>query len=249
MDNLHPHAELLLSYADNRISESNKEKAEQILATDSTAREFLALLGHSDLPYEESFAFLLSDDIKASSQNIEKTKEDKKPVWFWPASLVASVMLGLGIGYAAFLSKYEDHDNWIVQVADYHLLYVRETVTGSQPDSLAVKALSEKLGNALNTKLVIPDLSKNQIAFKRGQILQSDDRPLIQLAYLPDVGQPVALCILRNDMPDALPKKGNSRGMPYVKWSKDGLSYVIIGKIEEAALEAAALNAVSQLKS
>ena len=69
----------------------------------------------------------------------------------------------------------------------------------------------------------------------------------MQLAYLPKNGRPVALCILKDNVADALPKTGTSRGLPYVTWTKKGLSYVIIGDIDKDDLNAAALSALSQM--
>ena len=68
-------------------------------------------------------------------------------------------------------------------------------------------------------------------------------------AYLPKKGRPVALCIQKENVSDSLPTTGESRGFPYVTWSKNGFSYVIIGAIDPSDLNNAALNALSQMSN
>ncbi len=260
MKKLHPHANKLLAYADNALSADEREEVEKILANDESAVAFLEQLKISDLPYKEFFDHLLDD------KKVEKTETKKKYLiqepqtvqatlapqttiakWLWPTSLVASLLLGATLTFFIINANTENHDNWIVQVADYHLLYIRETVSHSHSTAKEIKKLSHDLGAQLDAPLFIPDLNAQSLDFRRGQILNSNGRKLVQLAYLPKNGLPVALCILKNNVTDSLPKTGESRGLPYVTWSKNGLSYVIIGAIDKNDLNAAALSALSQM--
>ncbi len=252
---IHPQAEKLLAYVDGQLSVAETEEVEGLLASDDSALAFVKKLQRSNLPFAESFEFMLEEDkepdssispeIEISESNSQVTKTN----WLWPGSIAASLLLGLVIGYFTFMANTEDHDNWIVRVADYHLLYVRDTVIATHLNPAQVSQLKSKLSKALNTDLNIPDLSAQKLKFKRGQILDAGGKTLIQLAYLPNDGLPVALCILRSNAPDSLPKSGISRGLPYVEWSKDGFSYVIIGKINQQDLEAAAISAASQVST
>lgn len=250
MNNLHPQAHKILAYADNQLDPVEREEVEALFASDKSAAEFLQLLEKSALPFSESFDSLLdssSDSLLRNEVTKAPSNKPKASKWLWPASLAASLLLGLSLGFFALNKQDENHDNWIVQVADYHLLYVRDTVKNSNLSALEIESLRNTLGLELKTELIIPDLSSQKLQFKRGQILNTNGKPLVQLAYLPEDGLPVALCILRNNASDALPKAGKSRGLPYVSWSKNGLSYVIIGNINSQNLNAAALNALSQM--
>lgn len=251
MQDLHPHANKLLAYADNTLSISDRLEVEKLLASDASASAFLEQLKISDLPFADSFKFLL-DDLDQNHEVISKPSTPETPVakqtkWLWPVSLAASLLLGIIVTFFSINATTEDHDNWIVQVADYHLLYIRETVIHSNLNDSQIEQLSNALGNQLKTHLTIPDLSKQNLQFKRGQTLDSNGQKLVQLAYLPKDGRPVALCILRTNETDSLPTAGKSRGLPYVTWTKSGLSYVIIGAIDKKDLNNAALNALSQM--
>ena len=168
-----------------------------------------------------------------------------------PASVAASLMLGLMIGYSVFStnsSPDKQNNNWVTEVANYQLLYVRDTVVPAPTISESQKTILEtRLTKALGSELSILDLSKQQLTFRRGQVLDINGKPLIQLVYLPDDGLPVALCILRSDVADTLPKSGESRSQSFIEWSKNGLSYVIIGKTNKKNLETAAMMAIAQI--
>ncbi|MEE9325665.1 MAG: hypothetical protein V3U71_00105 [Cocleimonas sp.] len=250
MQDLHPQAHKILAYADNQLVSVEREEVEALLESDKSAAEFLQQLEKSFLPFRESFDSLLNPSLDSMFSNEitrSPSNKAKQSKWIWPVSLAASLFLGFSLGFFAFNNKDENHDNWIVQVADYHLLYVRDTVKNSNLSTAEVESLRSTLGSELETDLIIPDLSSQKLQFKRGQILNTNGKSLVQLAYLPEDGLPVALCILRNNVSDALPKAGKSRGLPYVSWAKNGLSYVIIGNINSQNLNAAALNALSQM--
>lgn len=242
MKDLHPHANQLLAYADNALSPTERAEVDTLLANDKSAVIFLEQLNISNLPYKDVFDILLDH----KNTQVPPTKIHAK--WLWASSLVASLLLGVAITFFSLNAITENHNNWIVQVADYHLLYIRETVSHSHATPKEIISLTKSLSSQLNTPIIIPNLNAQKLDFRRGQILDSNGRKLVQLAYLPDSGRPVALCILNNNAKDALPKAGESRGLPYVTWSIDGLSYVIIGAIDIKTLKAAALSALSQLK-
>lgn len=252
MDTLHPQAELLLAYVDKQLSPDEVIKAEALIANDPEAASFLKTLGMSDLPFAESFDFLLEDQDSSNENTVLAKSQKNHKTWQWPASMAASLLIGLVIGFSVFSSKQDSSEsmasNWITEIANYQLLYVRETVTPaprlSNDEQLI---LQEKLSNSLKGGLTIPDLSKHKLNFKRGQLLDINGKPLVQLAYLPDDGLPVALCVLRSDADDSLPKSGESRGLSYIEWSKNGLSYVLIGKTDMKVLESAAISAMNQI--
>jgi len=245
MDNLHPQTELLLAYADQQLSDTDKVKVEKLLTNDPDAMEFLQKLEISNLPFAQSFEFLLEE--KTPSAAIEIVKPKTKKTWFLPASVAASLMVGIAIGFLSFSYTNHNHDNWITQVADYHLLYSRDTVQNRELSDTELQTLKVKLSKAINTNLNIPNLSSEQLQFKRGQILEQNGKPLIQLVYLPSEGKPIALCLLRTDIADSSIEEGKSRGMSFYTWSKNGLSYVIVGDIDNQWLKAAAIDAASQL--
>ena len=254
MKELPPYSDKLLAYADNALDVEERAEVEELLASNDEALAFLDQLRTSDLPFKESFEFLLdegqSDEIAVEPDfRLQQDQASSNSKWLWPTSLVASLLLGATLTFFSLNATTENHDNWIVQVADYHLLYIRDTVSHSHSTPEEVKQLTHDLSAQLKSQITIPNLSAQSLDFRRGQILDSNGRKLVQLAYLPETGRPVALCIIKNDGTDSLPTTGESRGLPYVTWSKKGLSYVIIGAIDKGELNAAALSALSQISN
>ncbi len=137
---------------------------------------------------------------------------------------------------------------WVASVVEYQNLYTRATVEPTpKPDAHGVDMLQERLGTALGAKLVVPDLDTVGLEFRRGQILQFDKRPLVQLAYLPDgKGRPVALCIISMDGDKRAPTYSKRLDMGVVRWSDGKLDYVLVGWQSEGQLLKAADLAIAR---
>lgn len=243
MATLHPHSDILLAYVDGHLDAIERKNIEKIIEQDPTAREFVEQLEKSQLPFQASFERLLDDK---NDVVIEKTKT---PVWRWSTALVASLFIGILLGKFLLSTPANKKQDWLMQVASYQALYVRDTIQSTQLNPQEIASLKQRLENKLQSPLIIPDLTTQKLQFKRGQVLTVDGSPLIQLAYLPESGNPVALCIIRNNQADALPKIDHAYGMPLVHWSHNKLSYIIIGAIDKEQLKAAAYSAISQLSA
>lgn len=241
MEVLHLHSELLLAYVDGHLNAPDQEKVERIIEQDPTAQTFVEQLEKTQLPFKESFERLLDErpEIIAS--------KSKKYIWQWSTAITASLFLGIFLGKFLLSSSIDTKQNWLMQVASYQALYVRDTIQSTELSGSEIAKLKQRLENKLKSPLVIPNLMMQKLQFKRGQVLTVNGSPLIQLAYLPESGNPVALCITHNNQADALPKIGSAYGMPLVHWSHNNMSYVIIGGIDRDQLKAAAYSAISQL--
>ncbi|MEE9352502.1 MAG: hypothetical protein V3U78_09590 [Thiotrichaceae bacterium] len=257
MTDSHPQAAKLLAYVDGQLNAMESAEVKKLLSQDLTARAFVNQLENSQLPFQEAFDQLLVEDSSndrptmpnLTSPTLDTQNTHSQTAWFWPAALAASLVLGLVLGTFIPTQAVKNEQDWIMQVANYQLLYVRDTVKPSQLTQAQITALKQRLETKLASPLIIPDLTQQQLQFKRGQVLDVNGSPLIQLAYLPASGNPVALCITHNQDPDTLPKVGQAHGMPLVHWSQNGLSYVIIGDMDAGELKAAAYNALSQFSN
>jgi anti-sigma factor RsiW len=119
---------------------------------------------------------------------------------------------------------------WIKAVADYQLLYSRATVANVTEDS----ALSARVINDLRVKdgmaVVVPDLRSLALTFKRVQRLSFHQQPVVQMVYLPEHGEPIALCVTPDARPDELPHAQQIGELNSVAWRRDNLGYVVVGK-------------------
>ena len=249
---------LLLAYVDCRATGPQRAEAELLIENNSEAMKFVSLMKQTDLPYREAFDtdlgggnhFDEAREFVEQWQAPEDSGETRTPArsYAWVATLVLGVFLGYGATqWSAFTSTGNQVPAWLAQVASYHELYVRETVEGGELSHSERDALTLKLASALDAPLHIPDLLPQKMQFKRGQLLQIEGRALIQLAYLPDEGTPVALCITKNGEADAGFSSGESHGLRYVNWSRDGVSYVLLGALPGDRLMTAAENAAAQM--
>ena len=234
--------QLLLAYTDKQLSAADNEKAQALLNQNEDAVAFVEHLQLSALPYVEAFEPLLEQPIprvqaleanSGDSHSIESTSK-------YRLSLAASLLIGLLIGIigsqlGSFNNREDLPPDWVSQVANYQQLYVRSTVdSAGSVDLPAIQALMQV---QLGEKLSIPDLNSKAIEFRRGQLLQVEDKPLIQLAYLPESGVPIALCIMKDsDATFQESKTGLSHGLRYSHWQSEGLRFVLIADVNDTTI-------------
>jgi anti-sigma factor RsiW len=127
---------------------------------------------------------------------------------------------------------------WIAAAAGYQQLYTRNTVASLQPDLRATAATVAEIRQDDGLAVQIPDLRSQGLSFKRVQILSFHGKPLVQIVYLPEHGDPVALCVLKEAKADAVPASDRVEGMDVVAWRRDQLGYALIGEHGSLDLQA-----------
>jgi len=171
-----------------------------------------------------------------------------------PHAIAASVLLfvlGFAGGYLLSDAGVEPQadaavDIWIMRVAQYQLLYGRETLALKDPSAAMVRDTELRLGSRLGLELRIPGMDQHGLAFKRGQLLSFAGEPLVQLTYLPQQGKPIAYCIIATSRPDSEPEAGNAEGLELVHWRRNGFAHVVIGEADRASLGLIAQTAYSR---
>ena len=151
-------------------------------------------------------------------------------------AIAASLLIGILVGVFAHsqLNVTEPEaqaPDWISQVANYQQLYIRPTVENAAP--VNVEFLDKLFTDNLALEVKVPDLSNRSIEFMRGQLLEVNGNPLVQLAYLPAEGKPLAICIMRGQRAAGTPTStidqfGKSHGLTYGSWSQHGLNFVLV---------------------
>lgn len=129
---------------------------------------------------------------------------------------------------------------WVLQAASYQQLYSRDTLNYVTPDLESVAKTIDDIRHVDGLALQVPDLSAAGLTFKRVQRLRFNNRALIQLVYLPKEGDPVALCVMKETMPDQSLAQLSVSGMNVVVWRKAALSYALIGSPQGVDLNAVA---------
>lgn len=139
-----------------------------------------------------------------------------------PASNTGASLASVGTGVSP----------WVMAAASYQQLYSRETLANVDPDAnLSIKTVKE-IRQDDGLALRIPDLSAAGLTFKRVQRLRFNNKPLVQIVYLPEKGAPVALCVMKEIKPDAAVADQRVASMTVVTWRQDELGYALIGQPE-----------------
>ena len=123
----------------------------------------------------------------------------------------------------------DESTEWRAVVAEYISLYTPDTLAGPVPpldvQSAQLALLDGKLGLALSPeKVALPGVD-----FKRAQLLEYDEKPLAQIAYLDPETGPMALCIVRSNGGEKPPDIEGRKGMNIVYWSNDTHAFMLIG--------------------
>lgn len=129
---------------------------------------------------------------------------------------------------------------WVRQAASYQQLYSRDTLSYATTNADDASKIIDDIRQVDGLALRVPDLSSAGLTFKRIQRLRFNNKALIQLVYLPKNGDPVALCVMKEPMPDQSMAQLNVSGMNVVVWRQSELGYALIGSPEGVDLNAVA---------
>ncbi|MEX0277869.1 MAG: hypothetical protein AB3N19_10150 [Ruegeria sp.] len=121
---------------------------------------------------------------------------------------------------------------WADQAAIYQSLYVPDTIASLDNSPAALDAqfaqAEEQLGRSLNRDALeaLPGLD-----LKRAQVLSFKGKPLIQIVFADDQGQPFAFCVIRQGAaaPNKDVKQAVLSGLATATWAQDGYGYMLLG--------------------
>lgn len=153
------------------------------------------------------------------------------------AAMAASLVIGALISFWAFSGNKQWE--WRDYAAAYHVLYVNGTLADVSATPAETNAALAHLGAVVGLDLTAVPLDA-VLEFKRGQVLGYQGQPLIQLAYLSPLGDPVALCLIRTDAADTGVEMTLLEGLAAAQWQRDGVAYLLIGGTDAGLIEDAA---------
>jgi anti-sigma factor RsiW len=151
------------------------------------------------------------------------------------AAGIGACLLAAGVGawIALSLAPRGEEQDWLSAVEEYTNLYTDATFSSLKPDiSLQAKelaAVGEKVGAHLTPESVALPGLRFTVAF----MLSYKGSPLGAIAYVDSAGEPVMLCVIANQAPDA-PIRSERRGeLSLASWSRGGRGHLVIGRISE----------------
>ena len=240
----------LLAYADGQLAPERRAEIEAAIASSADVARRVSAMRASALPYAAAFeAQILPPVPPELSQRIAAlvsadSRRQQRGQSAWPklatafaagvlCCAVALKVLSPGMTGGVPTAPVEP---WIQAVADYQQLYSRATVSHVTEDPQLSAHVISDLWTADGMKVVVPDLRTAGLSFKRVQRLSFREQPVVQMVYLPDQGEPVALCVMRDMRPDEKPRAQQIGELSTVAWRHGELGYVLLGKAPAHAL-------------
>ncbi len=173
----------------------------------------------------------------------DRSQSMPKPANTWSGwrSAAAAVAI-IAAGAIGYMSANTQDTSWRGYVAAYQALYINETLASIDRPNEALGEELSRISNAIAKSIDLPALQAvDELKYKRAQVLGFEGRPLIQLAFLTDKGDPVALCIIRTEdgakMSTVLEEM---EGMSSASWADENFEYLLIGSGDDALIKKAA---------
>ncbi len=238
---------LLMAHVDGGLSAEARREVEAAVARSPDLAERLSAMRASMLPYGVAFERQVLPPVPpqlarrigelAAASAATPLRARAARVWprmaaaFVAGALCSVAALELRPHTGTLFSATAPVAPWIQAVADYQQLYSRETLVSTTEDPQLTREIVGKLRSADALAIQIPDLRSAGLAFKRVQRLNYHGRPVVQIVYLPETGgDPVALCVTRDQEADASLQAQRVGEMQTVAWRRNNLGYVLLGK-------------------
>jgi len=245
---------LLMSYVDGELSPEQRAEVEAAIAHSDELAARAAALQASVLPYRaaydrqtvppvpESLTRRIEELVSVSAPQERKASRGARRFsmqWAAAAFVAGAVCSGVLTGYLGGYNPFNrGADPWVQSVADYQVLYGRDTVANLREDKVSTEQVLSDIHQRDGMPVAVPDLRQVGLKFKRVQRLNYHDRPLIQMVYLPERGDPVALCVIEENEGDAPVRSGQVGEMKTVTWRANRLAYVLLAKTPSLDLQA-----------
>lgn len=166
------------------------------------------------------------------------------PVWLAAACVAGAFACGMFVRLGPLASPFSspfssggaqmaanaDVSPWVAAAVGYQKLYTRDTVAYTQEDPAAAANIVKDIRSDDRLALRIPDLTSAGLTFKSVQRLRFNNKPLVQIVYLPQNGPPIALCVMKDPKPDQPVATKTVDAMNVATWRQAELSYALIGK-------------------
>jgi anti-sigma factor RsiW len=173
-----------------------------------------------------------------SAERLEKIEKSLTPVApkqkpVWGMRIAASLAVGIFVGWLGSESLRKDPSvGWRAEVASYQSLYVAETVAWLNSDAEAITKQFKKASDALGLDLHQEALAQvDALTLGRAQVLGFKGRPLIQIVFKSETGEPIALCIIKSKQTSESTKLAlqEMKGMASAAWNGEEHEFFLIG--------------------
>ena len=241
---------LLMAYADGELDAAAAAEVELLLAGDAGARQRVEAFRESAALVRAACAEGFYPQVRPGVAVRARRGVGRR--WLVAASVLGAAVLGGagGFGGGAWWAgrSASGTAGLLDQVARYQAVYGRETLHLVEVPAAQTEHLKAWLGNRLQRRLVVPDLSAAGLQFAGGRMLVAGDKPMAQLMYTRDGGAPVALCIAPMGGGAAKLRVEQRGAMRLALWQDAHFAYVVVGDLDAGAALGIAERAEAQIE-
>jgi len=172
----------------------------------------------------------------------------RMPMWLAAACVAGAFVAGQFVHFGSLPGSPQpgsgtqmasaDVSPWVAAAVGYQKLYTRDTVGYREDDPATAAHVVADIRNEDRIALRVPDLSSAGLTFKSVQRLRFNDKPLVQIVYLPRNGPPIALCVMKDARPDETVASRTVDAMAVTTWRQGEMSYALIGQAGDVDLGA-----------
>ncbi|WP_425079229.1 hypothetical protein [Ruegeria denitrificans] len=227
--------ETLLAYLEGTLDEVQSRAIEAAVEDDAELESRLMAL--------DPFAPVVQDVFEKLPTEAPKVDLPEPVAHHANGGFLRLLAVAAGVGVAAvaltFWATRPAELGWAQQAAIYQSLYVPETIVSLDSSEASLDkqfAMAEAaLGRSLNRETLdsLPGLE-----LKRAQVLSFKGKPLVQVVFADEQGQPFAFCVIRQgpNAPKAEVKRAVLSGLATATWAQDGYGYMLLGSSPQTDL-------------
>jgi anti-sigma factor RsiW len=230
----------LVALIDNELDDSRRTALWARLAADDGLHQRYEELRQTGAPLAASLDKLLTQAplarLRAALPAREPPRQPSRRLAGIGVRDLAAAMIGiLAAGAAAWvalsLGLLRERQDWRTAVVEYTNLYTNETFSPLNPDASLQAIELSALGARVGVNLTPESVALPGLRFTVAFMLSHNGAPLGVVAYVDPSGEPVLLCIIANDAPDAPMRSERRDHLSLAWWSRGGRSRLVIGRI------------------
>jgi anti-sigma factor RsiW len=230
----------LVALIDNELDDSRRTALWARLAADDGLHQRYEELRQTGAPLAASLDKLLTQAplarLRAALPAREPPRQPSRRLAGIGVRDLAAAMIGiLAAGAAAWvalsLGLLRERPDWRTAVVEYTNLYTNETFSPLNPDASLQAIELSALGARVGVNLTPESVALPGLRFTVAFMLSHNGAPLGVVAYVDPSGEPVLLCIIANDAPDAPMRSERRDHLSLAWWSRGGRSRLVIGRI------------------
>jgi anti-sigma factor RsiW len=227
----------LVALIDNELDESSRTALLARLAADERLRQRYEEFRQTGAPLAASLDELLTQAplarLRAALPVDRPVRQPRITLRDLAAGIVGILAAGAAAWVALSLGLLRERQDWRTAVVEYTNLYTNETFSPLNPDASLQAIELSALGARVGVNLTPESVALPGLRFTVAFMLSYNGAPLGVVTYVDPSGEPVLLCIIANDAPDAPMRSERRDNLSLAWWSSGGRSRLVIGRIPE----------------